>query len=176
MTYRLDEKYNNTKLDENDVMIKLASYLKVEFKDIIHVELEDYNKQITITPQVIPEIIKSLAFNNGVETLLITKGDTKKIRKVLHLPKLEGDGSIKEWKLFERTIEKIETLKISHIPKFLSKGKTDSSIWYEYANIEGENLKDLISRKTLNKSQIENIVEQLFFHTKRFNKQWYHSP
>lgn len=114
-----------------------------------------------IAPIVIPEKIKSLAFNNGVETLLITKGNDKKIRKVLHLPKLEGDGSIKEWNLFERTIEKIETLKIPHIPKFLSKGKTDSSIWYEYAYIEGENLKDLISRKTLNKTKIENIVEQL---------------
>lgn len=250
---------DNISSSDSAVMIKLASYLKVEFKDKIHVEISDYNNQIIITlfpiinefsrdyqiiltlrngmirltqklvkpfdfsdynlrfitsiysgdidksnprvidfstheiqrqitpfvkffidyvpkiipevtpktitpevaPKIIPETIKSLAFNNGVETLLITKGDTKKIRKVLHLPKLEGDGSIKEWKLFERTIEKIETLKIPHTPKFLSKGKTDSSIWYEYAYIEGENLKDLISRKTLNKTQIETIVEQL---------------
>jgi serine/threonine protein kinase len=77
---------------------------------------------------------------------------------------LQGDGAMKEWTLFERTIGKIEKLNIPNTPKFLDKGKTDSTIWYEYSYIEGESLRDLIGGQTLRVSRrnfITDIIKQL---------------
>lgn len=106
-------------------------------------------------------IIKPLAFNNGVETIYIEDENGKRIKKILHIPKLNGDGAMKEWSLFERSIETLKNLNINRIPKVLSSGKTDSEIWFEYEYIEGVSLADIIKNKK--SVDIEDIIKQLLF-------------
>lgn len=76
-----------------------------------------------------------------------------------YVRRLNGDGAMKEWSLFERSIETLKNLNINRIPKVLSSGKTDSEIWFEYQYIEGVSLAEVIkSKKTVD---IEDIIKQL---------------
>lgn len=118
------------------------------------------NNETTIKEPNKP-IIKSLAFNNGVETLLVEENNTKYIKKILHIPKLVGDEGFKELKRFDTSIKQISKLNIPNTPKFIESGSTDSEIWYSYQYIEGLNLNEYIQKVQLTSNMIEYFIIQL---------------
>jgi serine/threonine protein kinase len=83
------------------------------------------------------------------------------IKKILHIPKLVGEGGFKELKLFDRSIKQISELNIPNTPKFIESGNTDDTIWYSYEYIDGLNLNEYMQQVELTPNMIEYFIIQL---------------